>query len=147
MGLEGVTDCGLVTKGAQRTLICGLLAAATVGAKAEYSEDAAKAHEWWSLKRLKAPPVPESGTRVTRPSKVVEGKNPIDAFIEAKLAEKGLKPSPEADARTLVRRVFFDLHGLPPTMEDLEKLAARGWPELVDRLLASPRYGERWARH
>src|SRR3954470_7423023 len=145
MGFPGVRGCGLVTTGAKCALICGLLVTAIAGAKAEYPEDAAKAHEWWSLKRLKAPAVPEAGTRITRPSETA--KNPIDAFIEAKLAEKGLRPSPEADARTLVRRVFFDLHGLPPTMDDVEKLWTQGWPELVDRLLASPHYGERWARH
>jgi len=99
------------------------------------AEDPNKAHEWWSLKRLKAPAVPP------------QAKHPIDAFIEAKLAEKGLKHSPEADARTLVRRVFYDLHGLPPTIEDVERYKAQSWPELVDRLLASPHYGERWARH
>ena len=83
--------------------------------------------------------------------------NPIDAFITAKLAEKGLALSPEADARTLVRRIFFDLLGLPPTPAELEAFVSKASHEihgshatyetLVDTLLASPRYGERWGRH
>ena len=91
-----------------------------------------EAHEWWSLKRLEAVKPP------------LAGRHPIDTFIEAKLAEKGLKPSPQADWRTVVRRLFVDLHGLPPTDADL---ASTNYEQLVDRLLSSPRYGERWARH
>ncbi|HZO53739.1 MAG TPA: DUF1549 and DUF1553 domain-containing protein [Bryobacteraceae bacterium] len=106
-----------------------LLAAITLAsAEAQYDREA---HESWSLKRLQAPKVPLSG------------RHPIDAFIETRLAEKGLKPSPEADERTLARRVSFDLHGLPPDPTPY----VGGHEELVDRLLASPRYGERWARH
>jgi hypothetical protein len=82
---------------------------------------------------------------------------PIDAFILAKLEEKRLKPSPPADPRTLIRRLYFDLIGLPPTMEEVEDFvkawhaagAKRGSvvEQVVDRLLASPHYGERWGRH
>ena len=75
----------------------------------------------------------------------------IDGFIRAKLAEKGLAMSPEADRRTLIRRLSFDLHGLPPTRERTEQFVKDGDPrayeKLVDELLASPHYGERWARH
>lgn len=74
----------------------------------------------------------------------------IDAFIQAKLKEQGLPPSPQADARTLIRRLFFDLTGLPPTpsdMSDWSDLSDERYEKLVDTLLASPRYGERWARH
>jgi hypothetical protein len=78
----------------------------------------------------------------------------IDGFIDAALAKAGLHPLPEADDRTLVRRLFFDLTGLPPRWEDVEAFsreAARdreaAVASLVDRLLESPRYGERWARH
>ena len=78
-------------------------------------------------------------------------RNPIDAFVLATLRQKGLTPSPEADRRTLVRRLTFDLIGLPPTPEEVEAFvatpAADAYERLVDRLLASPRYGERWARH
>ena len=77
--------------------------------------------------------------------------SPIDAFILAKLAEKGLTPSPPADKRTLIRRVTFDLTGLPPTPEEIEAFVRDESPEayarLVQRLLDSPHYGERWARH
>ena len=78
-------------------------------------------------------------------------QNPIDGFIRAKLAEKHLTMSPEADARTLCRRLYFDLIGLPPTPEELDAFAAdtnpQAYERLVDKLLASPRYGERWARY
>jgi len=78
-------------------------------------------------------------------------KNPIDAFILAKLEAKGLKPAPPADKRTLIRRVTFDLTGLPPTPAEVQAFLADKSPDayvkLVDRLLASPRYGERWGRH
>lgn len=97
--------------------------------------------DWWSLKPIARPAVPGGG-------------NPIDVFIREKLREKGLAPSPEADARTLVRRLYFDLTGLPPTPEEVDDFcqSANGKRQsaidaLVDRLLASPRYGERWARH
>lgn len=66
----------------------------------------------------------------------------IDEFVRGKLTEQGLKPSPRADARTLMRRASFDLTGLPPAGEHDESFA-----QLVDRLLASPQYGEQWARH
>lgn len=81
----------------------------------------------------------------------VSSGNAIDAFVLAKLAAKGLKPSHEADKRTLVRRLYLDMHGLPPTIEELqaftEDTAPDAWQRLVDRVLASPRYGERWASH
>jgi hypothetical protein len=76
---------------------------------------------------------------------------PVDRFILARLEEKGLTPSPEADRHTLIRRVTFDLIGLPPTPEEVVAFAADRSPDafarLVDRLLASPQYGERWGRY
>ncbi|MDZ4402008.1 PSD1 and planctomycete cytochrome C domain-containing protein [Prosthecobacter sp.] len=94
--------------------------------------------DWWSLKPLVTPKLP-----------VVAGvEHPVDRFIRARLAERKVAPSPEADRRTLIRRVMFDLHGLPPTLAEVEAFAREGdYAALVDRLLASPRYGERWARH
>jgi hypothetical protein len=98
---------------------------------------------WWSLQPLHSPPIPSAG----------DGANlsQIDAFVRKKLVEKGLTPSRPADRRTLIRRLTFDLHGLPPDPEDVEEFVADSDPaayeRLVDRLLASPRYGERWARH
>ncbi|MBI4556770.1 MAG: DUF1553 domain-containing protein [Candidatus Hydrogenedentes bacterium] len=78
-------------------------------------------------------------------------RNPIDAFVLAKLDEKGLEPSAEADPVALIRRLSFDLIGLPPTPEDVDAFAADSTPDayerLVDRLLASPQYGERMAVH
>lgn len=71
----------------------------------------------------------------------------VDAFVRAKLDEVGLRAGPPADARTLVRRLYFDLIGLPPTPEEVTKYSALPYERLVDDLLASPRYGERWARH
>jgi hypothetical protein len=76
---------------------------------------------------------------------------PIDSFILHELEAKGLSPSPTADRRTLLRRASFDLIGLPPTIEDVEAFerdsSPAAWERVVDRLLASPHYGERWARH
>ncbi len=79
------------------------------------------------------------------------GTTPIDRFVVAKLEENGLAPSPRADRRTLLRRVSFDLIGLPPTTEEAAAFesdpAPDAWATVVDRLLSSPHYGERWGRH
>ncbi len=78
-------------------------------------------------------------------------KTSIDNFILAKLDDAGLKPAAKADKRTLIRRATFDLIGLPPTPEEIADFLADDSPDavarVVDRLLASPHYGERWARH
>jgi len=78
-------------------------------------------------------------------------RSPIDRFVLAKLEEKGLSPNPAAERRTLIRRVTFDLIGLPPTPEEVESFVADTRPDayekLVEKLLESPHYGERWARH
>jgi hypothetical protein len=88
---------------------------------------------------------------VVRPAVPVGGRNPIDAFVSSKLAAANLKPSPPADRRTLIRRATFDLHGLPPTPEEIDAFVndsdPDAYPKLIDRLLDSPRYGERWGRH
>ncbi len=94
----------------------------------------------WAFRTPVEPPVPDVGAA-----------HPVDAFVLAKLREKGLDLSPEADRRTLLRRVTFDLVGLPPTAEEIEAFEKDASPDafakVVDRLLASPRYGERWGRH
>lgn len=99
----------------------------------------AEATPFWSLAPLRSPPLPTARG------------NPIDAFIRARLTAKNLKPSAEADRRTLIRRVSYDLTGLPPTPEEVAGFVAdpdpQAYARLVGRLLASPRYGERWARH
>jgi hypothetical protein len=78
-------------------------------------------------------------------------RNPIDAFIIARLQREGMTPSGEADRRTLIRRLYFDLIGLPPPPAEVDRFLRdpdpRAYEALVDRLLASPHYGERWARH
>ena len=78
-------------------------------------------------------------------------RSPIDAFLLARLESAGLAPAPEADKATWLRRVTFDLIGLPPAPEELAAFLADNTPQayekVVDRLLASPHYGERWARH
>ena len=119
-----------------------VLIACTVGLSA-----ASEPSEWWSLKPIRKPappPVPP-----TQDASWV--RTPIDRFILAKLNEKGLRPSPPADRRTLLRRVTFDLIGLPPTLDEMKAFladpAADAYEKAVDRLLASPQYGERWARH
>lgn len=98
----------------------------------------------WSLKPLIKPAVP------TVPNSTLEF-SPIDAFIRAKLAERKFPSSSEADRRTLIRRVYFDLIGLPPTPDEVQSFVAdtdvKAYEKLIDRLLDSPRYGERWARH
>ncbi len=102
--------------------------------------DRKSAADHWAYKAVIDPPVPAGETA-----------SPIDRFVRAKLTEKGLTPSAPADRRTLIRRVHFDLVGLPPTYEEGEAFVAdpdpAAYPKLVDRLLASPHYGERWARH
>jgi hypothetical protein len=102
-------------------------------------------YNWWSLQPIAQPQVPE----IRNPQSAT--RNPIDNFILAKLAEHGLSLSPEADRRTLIRRLSCDLTGLPPSPEEVEAFVRdddpRAYERLVDRLLDSPHYGERWARH
>jgi hypothetical protein len=90
-------------------------------------------------------------TPVRPPLPAVKTAHPIDAFILFTLRKKGLTLSPEADRTTLLRRVTFDLTGLPPTLKEIDDFVADETPaayeKVVDRLLASPRYGERWGRH
>lgn len=113
---------------------------------ADWPDDgSAKADVWWSFRPLATPTVPQ--IRDLR----FEIRNPIDAFLTATLAAKGLTPTPEADRRTLARRLYFDLTGLPPRSAEIVAFVADDAPDayerLVERLLASPQYGERWARH
>ena len=78
-------------------------------------------------------------------------KTPIDAFVLARLRKAGLQPAPAADRATLIRRVTFDLTGLPPTPAEIDSFVndkfSNAWDRVVDRLLASPAYGEQWGRH
>lgn len=97
----------------------------------------------WSYVKPERPPVPQ-------PKNAAWVRNPIDAFILARLEKEGLKPSPEARRETLIRRLSLDLTGLPPSPAEIDAFradtASGAWERLVDRLLASPHYGERQAR-
>jgi hypothetical protein len=99
--------------------------------------------DWWSFQKLARPQVPKSGASWVR--------NEIDEFVLEKLRGNNLKPSARAPKRDLARRLYYDLTGLAPTAEEIEAYerdgSADAWPKLVERLLASPRYGEKWGRH
>jgi hypothetical protein len=100
---------------------------------------------WWSLRPLTTVEPSAAGV----PAEWCE--NSIDRFIYARLKAEDLSPSPPADKRTLIRRLTYDLTGLPPTPQEIETFLSdespRAYENLVDRLLASPRYGEQWGRH
>src|SRR5579862_4783445 len=102
-----------------------------------------KADHWsWKPLRRTEPPAVKDAAAIRRP---------LDRFLQAKLEEKGLEPAPGADARSLLRRLYFDLLGLPPSSADVEAFVAdpsdAAYGRIVDRLLASPQYGETWGRH
>jgi mono/diheme cytochrome c family protein len=107
-----------------------------------YDWEVARSH--WAYRPVELPETPQ----VADPDWC---RNDIDAHVLKGLEQAGLQPAPEADSRTLVRRAYFDLIGLPPTPEEVEAFLADdapdAWERLVDRLLASPHYGERWGRH
>ncbi len=136
-------------------VLCGLLldgAASQSGAAepqpaAEYS--ASERGHWAFLPRgdVRPPDAAEGDTAEDR----AWLRTPVDAFVWRQLRAADLRPAPEAAPEVLVRRLYFDLHGLPPTPAEVEEFLADGRPDayerLVDRLLASPRYGERWGQH
>ena len=103
-----------------------------------------QARNYWAFRPLQTYPSPTIADHAWPQQK-------LDWFVRRSLEEQGLRPAPPADRRTLIRRVTFDLLGLPPTFADVEKFAADASPDayerLVKRLLASPHYGERWGRH
>jgi hypothetical protein len=106
--------------------------------------DLAEGRKFWSFRppRAQAPPAVRDRSWP---------RTPLDAFVLAQMEKHGLSPSPPADRRTLIRRLYFDLFGLPPSPEEVEAFVADPDPlayeKLVERLLASPHHGERWARH
>ncbi len=110
----------------------------------EFSSSRRAGYDWWSLQPLRAPPVPLTGNDSW-------SINELDRFVLSRLRRNELQPSRRADARTLVRRVYTDLIGLPAPLEVIDSFVAApsaiAWRQLVDALLASPHYGERWARH
>ena len=113
---------------------------------ATISEFTDEERAFWSLQPVKKPAVPKAADAAMV-------RTPIDAFLLAELAKRKLTFSPEADPAVLVRRVYFDLLGLPPTPEEVDEFTAdyaespQAYEALVDKLLASPHYGERWGRH
>ncbi|MEX0675645.1 MAG: DUF1553 domain-containing protein [Pirellulales bacterium] len=110
----------------------------------QWTTDARAGRDWWALARPQPPPIPTArhAARV---------RTPIDAFVLAKLEGQGLDPADETDRATFIRRAALDLLGLPPAPEEIAAFVADTSPDayekLIDRLLASPHYGERWARH
>ena len=124
-----------------KTLNCIMVLAHLIAAPLMHSED----KQWWSRKPLTEPSVPVTDGW---------GRNEVDSFILHKLKAKNLEPSETASPRVLIRRLTFDLTGLPPTPNEIKTFEKEyasdpehAYEELVDRLLASPRYGERFARH
>ncbi len=120
-----------------------------VGKGANGSAFTKQQREFWAFQKPAAP------SRVRSPLPQVKNaswvRSPIDWFILAKLEEKGIEPAPPADRLTLIRRATFDLTGLPPTPEEIDTFVQDQSPEalarVIDRLLASPQYGQRWGRH
>jgi hypothetical protein len=116
---------------------------AVASAQSEF-HPSAKDRDYWAFRPIRRPPMPLTSSRERL-------ANPIDAFLLARLDARGLKPNPPASRRELVRRAFFDLIGLPPGPEEVAafEMDSRpdAWERLIDRLLASPHYGERWGRH
>ena len=114
----------------------------------------------WTFRRYKPEDVwafmPVKAVKVPGPDQtgLGQGANPVDSFINAKLKTAGFDPAPQADAATLIRRASYDLIGLPPTPDEMEAFevahevdSEKAWADLIERLLASPQYGERWAQH
>jgi Protein of unknown function (DUF1553)/Protein of unknown function (DUF1549) len=135
---RSTTNWGIIAGGIGLAVLC----AATV--LAQTGEPTRAGRDWWSLQPLRPVAVP-SVDDSQPPS------NPIDHFILNRLKKERLAPSPMADRRNLIRRLSFDLIGLPPTPREVETFvndsAAGAYERLVDWLLDSPHYGERWARH
>ena len=118
--------------------------ATTKKASEARSRDPESKPRFWSFRQVSTVPVPAVRDTAQRQS-------PIDSFLLSELEKNGLSPAEPADRRTLLRRATFDLIGLPPTPEEIDAFLADESPDafarVVDRLLASPRYGERWGRH
>ncbi|NUM52207.1 MAG: DUF1549 domain-containing protein [Candidatus Hydrogenedentes bacterium] len=116
----------------------------TIPVAAAAGIDIAKEREWWAFK-----PVVRSGPPAVKDESWI--KTPVDRFILAKLEAEGIAPAGPADKRTLIRRATFDLVGLPPTPDEVDAFLADKSPnafsKVIERLLASPHYGERWGRH
>ena len=119
------------------------------GAEGDADRDPRLDH--WAWQPIRHPDPPAAVEAFQSLPGVEPDRNPIDAFVRATLAKEGMRPTAVADRRTLIRRLSFDLLGLPPTPEEIDAFVAdvdpAAYENLVERMLASPRYGERWARH
>ena len=137
MRIDSQRSCGF-------GLIRQLLLCAVMGWAAGVSAEAVEKTERWSFQPIGSvvPPIQKNNRWI---------KNPIDAFVLSNLQQKNLSPAPPSSRLTFLRRASFDLIGLPPTLEEIESYVKDERPEaekeLVDRLLGSPHYGERWGRH
>src|SRR4029077_2687067 len=132
-----------VTRHLTATLV-GLALTAGIVYTAETDAVTPAPRSFWSLQPGKKSPVPAVKNKQWV-------KTPIDSFVLAKLEEASLQPNPPADRLTLLRRATIDMTGLPPTQEEIQQFLSdkspNAWEKVVERLLASPAYGERWARH
>ncbi len=130
---------------ADKTNSQGLITVKTSGGLSEeWDLRRYKSADLWAYRPLQKPNVPWEALADNQP------RHPIDAFIQAKLNAAHLKPAPSADSLTLLRRLTYDLTGLPPTWNEVEEFLrhdSKHYRAKVDQLLASPRYGEQWARH
>jgi mono/diheme cytochrome c family protein len=121
----------------------GITVRTSGGLTTEWTNRRYKPEQLWAYQPLAKPAIPATSG----------SEHPIDAFLAAKMAESGIAPAPLADRRTLIRRVSYDLVGLPPTPEEIEAFVGdsasdeEAWSRLIERLLASPHYGEHWGRH
>ncbi|MCA9215865.1 MAG: PSD1 domain-containing protein [Planctomycetales bacterium] len=109
----------------------------------ERTNDLRAGRDWWSLQPITSPEIP-------RTTKLPQPANPIDAFVQRQLEANDATPAPEADRRTLIRRLYYDLIGLPPTENEIDDFvrdeSPDAWLQLTNRLLDMPQYGERWGR-
>ena len=137
--LRSVVVCALVTGG-----LLGAAAELSVAPLGTYKPTERK---FWAFQPRKDVVPPQ----FIDPIEKRWARTPVDAFILQNLKNSGLKPAPQADRLTLIRRVTYDLHGVPPTPEEIDAFlkdkSPQAWAKVVDRLLASPRYGEQWGRH
>jgi len=110
----------------------------------EENTDLTKARAHWAFQAIQKPAIPRIKNQEW-------GQSPVDAFVMARLEKEGWSPAPAASRTELIRRVYFDLTGLPPSPAEIEAFlndkSPKAWEELMDRLLDSPHFGERWGQH
>jgi hypothetical protein len=123
----------------------GVLVSTSGGTAGEWTYRRYKDEDIWAFQSVTSPTPPKAQSGV---------KNPVDAFVQARLDDAGFDPAPPADALTLIRRASLDLLGLPPSPKEIAdfsnawaKDSEKAWGDLIDQLLASPHYGERWGQH